>query len=265
MKIATYNLRCGGKQDQRVHWTQLFEVANPDIFLVQETCPPEQSVTQQFWEIHQNQLKWVGVGNHSWGSAVFVRSGTVNEITVPEFEGNVVGVEVEGFAWSPMRERRLRVFSIHAPAPYKPSINRILDWIASLSGDCDLLIGGDFNLTVGVRHPTEKQQDQDLWLLERLRKEFGLISCWQAANPNRNLTQTLRWSRDKTTVYHCDGIFVPAAWYRYLDKCVVLASPVWEELSDHSPVVASFSEESEPAALADLSQSDRGLLSPPLS
>ncbi|GEM_PF-5749775 len=32
MKIATYNLRAGGKAKQRIHWTQLFEVANPDIF-----------------------------------------------------------------------------------------------------------------------------------------------------------------------------------------------------------------------------------------
>jgi hypothetical protein len=91
-----------------------------------------------------------------------------------------------------------------------------------------------------VRHPDEKQQAQDLWLLERLRKEFGLMNCWQAANPNRNLPQTLRWSRDQATPYHCDGIFVPAAWYRYLDHCEVLASPLWEELSDHNPVVASF-------------------------
>jgi endonuclease/exonuclease/phosphatase family metal-dependent hydrolase len=240
MKIATYNLRCGGKAGQRVHWTQLFEVANPDIFLVQETCHPEQYVTSQFWETHQNQVKWSKVESNAWGSAIFVRSGSVNQLKAPEFEGNVVGVEVEDFAWSPIQARKLRIFSIHAPAPYKPSVDRILDWIATFPNDGDLIIGGDFNLTVGVRHPSEQREDQDLWLLERLRKQFGLMSCWQAANPNRNLAQTLRWSRDKATPYHCDGIFIPAAWYRYLDQCEVLASPIWEALSDHNPVVASF-------------------------
>jgi len=69
------------------------------------------------------------------------------------------------------------------------------------------------------------------------------ISCWQAANPNCNLAQTLRWGPDQATPYHCDGIFVPAAWSRYLDQCKVLSSPVWEELSDHNPVVASFTPE----------------------
>jgi endonuclease/exonuclease/phosphatase family metal-dependent hydrolase len=230
----------------------LFEVANPDIFLVQETCQPEQYMPDYFWEIHQHQVQWAKVGNNAWGSAVLVRSGRVKAIAIPEFAGNVVGVEVEGFAWLPVGEQTLQVFSIHAPAPYRPSVNRILDWMATLPQDGELIIGGDFNLTVGVRHPSEQRQDQDLWLLERLRQEFGLMSCWQAANPNRNLVQTLRWSRDKVTPYHCDGIFVPAAWYRYLDQYEVLTSPSWEALSDHNPVVASFSEASEPPTPSEM-------------
>lgn len=242
MKIATYNLRLGGKADQRIHWTQIFEVGNPDILLLQETCHPQQYVTGEFWESHQHQMRWVNVGNNAWGSAVFVRSGSVQPIEVPDFEGNVVGVEVAEFAWTPLRGRTLRIFGVHAPAPYKPSINRLLDWVATLPDDADLIIGGDFNLTVGARHPAEASKDQDLWLLKRLRQEFGLMSCWQAANPNRNLAQTLRWDRDRGTPYHCDGIFVPAAWYRYLDQCEVLSSPMWEELSDHNPVVATFGE-----------------------
>ncbi|MGG6294973.1 hypothetical protein ACQ4M4_11150 [Leptolyngbya sp. AN02str] len=208
---------------------------------MQETCCPEQYVTSQFWQTYQHQVHWTNVGNNTWGSAVFVRSGSVRAIAVPEFEGAVVGVEVEAFGWLPIQQRKLRIFSIHAPAPYKPSVNRILDWIATLPDDADLVVGGDFNLTVGVRHPKESRNDNDLWLLERLRKEFGLMSCWQAANPNRDLPQTLRWSQDKTVPYHCDGIFVPTAWYRYLDKCEIFASPAWEDLSDHNPVVATFS------------------------
>ena len=252
MKIATYNLRTGGKAGQRLHWTQLFEVANPDVFLVQETCEPQQYMTNQFWQIYPNQVHWVKVGSNAWGSAVWVRSGAIKAIELPQFEGSVVGVEVEGWAGSPTHKRKLWVLSIHAPSPYKPSVNCILDWMTTLPNDGDLIIGGDFNLTVGVRHSSEQQQDQDLWLLERLRKEFGLMSCWQAANPNRNLAQTLRWSRNKATPYHCDGIFVPAAWYQYLEKCEVLASPVWEELSDHNPVVATFSEALELPSISDV-------------
>lgn len=251
MKIATYNLQAGGTAPQLAHWSHLFELVNPDIFLVQETGAPEQYMTAQFWQMYGSQVQWQSVENHAWGSAIFVRSGQITPLRVAGFEGTVVGVEVEGFAWSANAGRKLQIFSIHAPAPYKPSMNQILDQIACLSDGSDLIIGGDFNLTIGVRHPSEKHQDQDLWLLERLRKQFGLISCWQAVHPNRNLPQTLRWQRDVTLPYHCDGIFVPAAWYRYLDKCEVLSSPGWEELSDHNPVIATFAAEPAPALPSD--------------
>jgi hypothetical protein len=39
----------------------------------------------------------------------------------------------------------------------------------------------------------------------------------------------------------------PMAWYRYLDKCKVLASPVWEGLSDRNPVVATLAAASDDA------------------
>ncbi|WP_138502207.1 hypothetical protein [Nostoc sp. PA-18-2419] len=57
------------------------------------------------------------------------------------------------------------------------------------------------------------------------------------------MPQTLRWSGDQTKPYHCDGIFAPACWYQYLDECKVLSAPTWDNLSDHNPVVAVFSEE----------------------
>jgi hypothetical protein len=75
----------------------------------------------------------------------------------------------------------------------------------------------------------------------RLADEFGLLNCWQAANPNQPLCQTLRWTGNRTIPYHCDGLFVPKAWRERLESCVVLAGDEWDRLSDHNPVVASFS------------------------
>jgi endonuclease/exonuclease/phosphatase family metal-dependent hydrolase len=157
---------------------------------------------------------------------------------MPEFEGYVVGVELSQSALAASTHQTWRIFCLHVPAPYKKTVNQILDAIANLSEDHPLILGGDFNLTTGIRHISEQSQDHNPWLLERLRKEFNLLSCWQAANPNRDLPQTLRWSGDKTVPYHCDGIFVPAVWYQYLDTCHVLSGPVWDSLSDHNPVVA---------------------------
>lgn len=74
----------------------------------------------------------------------------------------------------------------------------------------------------------------------RLAEEFGLVNCWQAANPDQPLHQTLRWTNDRTTNYHCDGIFVPHQWKDRLESGVVLSGDEWNTLSDHNPVMSSF-------------------------
>jgi endonuclease/exonuclease/phosphatase family metal-dependent hydrolase len=111
-----------------------------------------------------------------------------------------------------------------------------------LDNRADWVLGGDFNLAVGVRHAGEAVPSDPPWLLRRLRREFNLMSCWQAVHPNRDLAQTLRWSRNPATPYHCDGLFVPAGWYRHLEDCQVITDPSWDRLSDHNPVVATFDE-----------------------
>jgi endonuclease/exonuclease/phosphatase family metal-dependent hydrolase len=219
MKIATYNLRFGGSANQRTHWNQIFQTIDPDIFLVQETCDPRLYMPQEVWKDYKHQIHWKSTINKAWGNAIFSKSGDITPISIPEFEGYVVGAEIDGFEWTatlnaPLNSKRsLRIFSIHAPAPYKRSVNQILDFIASFPDDRNLILGGDFNVSTGIRHSSEPLQGDSLWFLERLRKEFNLLNCWQTANPNRDLPQTLRWSRDKTKPYHCDGIFVPACWY----------------------------------------------------
>lgn len=240
MNIACYNLRFGGNAKNRPHWRRIFEAEDPAIFLAQETCSPEQYLTAREVKTLGARLHWQPVANVRWGSAVVVRSGRVTPIRLPGYAGYIVGVEVRGFGWPVPSRRPLRVFSVHVPAPYVRPMNEILDAIKALpdSDACDHVIGGDFNLTTGVRHPSEKRQSHNLFLLERLRREFNLMNAWQIANPNRDLPQTLRWGRDKSEPYHCDALFLPAAWYRHLESCEVLSSPQWDQLSDHNPVVA---------------------------
>lgn len=103
-----------------------------------------------------------------------------------------------------------------------------------------MIVGGDFNLTLGLRHPSEQLQQNQPELMNRFRYELGLMNCWQMANSNQNLPQTLRWCRNKALPFHCDGLFVPIGWYRSLEKAEVLAGDTWDILSDHNPVVATF-------------------------
>lgn len=246
MKIATYNLRFGGKLGNRVHWQKIMAAAAPDIFLVQETLPPEHYFPEDLAIAFKQQSHWNAVSERGWGSAVYVRSGQVVPLDPlsPELVGWVTGVKVTGLGWPLLADENLYVYSIHAPSgrsSYVKQVNLILDLIKlQIPADATVIIGGDFNLTVGFRHPGEQLQKNQPKLMARFQREFGLMNCWQMVHPNRDLPQTLRWSNDKIMPFHCDGIFAPACWYRYLADADVINGEDWDRLSDHNPIVASF-------------------------
>ena len=243
MILTTYNLRSGGAR--RVHWLRVLEEFRPDIFLVQETVDPREHLPPLFHEEAAGRIVWRMVEGRRWGSAVYVARGEVRAIELPDFQGHVVGAEISGVAWPDGNSRPLRVFSVHAPyrGGYSRAVGAILDMIAEHAGNGALVIGGDFNLTIGVRHAQEARATKpaNLAIQHRLREEFGLLNCWQATHPDRPLAQTLRWSNDRGAYpYHCDGLFVPKSWSARLHFCEVASSPEWDVLSDHNPVAARF-------------------------
>jgi endonuclease/exonuclease/phosphatase family metal-dependent hydrolase len=242
MKVATYNLLKGGTQ--RVHWARMIEGYGVDLLLVQESYAHHEHLPPPRYPGARNQSAWQMVRRNGWGSAVFSATGSVMPVSVPGFPGWVVGAEIRGASWQARLADPLLAFSVHAPSgagTYSKQVNRLLDEIRKLAGGREVVIGGDFNLTVshgpGSGRPASKHE---LAIQARLVDEFGLLNCWQAANPSRPLPQTLRWTGDRTIPYHCDGIFVPKSWKRRLRSCVVLAGGEWDRLSDHNPVLAQF-------------------------
>jgi hypothetical protein len=242
VKVAKYNILKGGSQ--RVHWIKMIEDFGVDLLLVQETYPHHEHLPPLLYPDAVRQSAWEMVEGNGWGSAVFTRSGSVKPVSVPNFYGWVVGAEITGASWQAGIADPLLVFSVHAPSgagAYSKVVNKLLDEIRKVAAGREAVIGGDFNLTVsrwpGPERPTCKQ---DLAIQARLAQEFGLLNCWQAANPGQPLCQTLRWTGDRTIPYHCDGIFVPESWRDRLQSCVVLAGGEWNRLSDHNAVVACF-------------------------
>jgi hypothetical protein len=87
-------------------------------------------------------------------------------------------------------------------------MNRIVDAVHTMSEGRPVIVAGDFNVVAGYRRDddVDKMSRGEQRLLDRIRDELGLIACWQSANPDVPLGQTLRWMRNKVTPYHCDGI-----------------------------------------------------------
>jgi endonuclease/exonuclease/phosphatase family metal-dependent hydrolase len=159
---------------------------------------------------------------------------------VKGFRGWVTGGEL---ATSLGSARPTRIFSVHCPPGkrgYVHTAHVLLDRFQRIGEEADLVIGGDFNVAVGVRGPDEtvKMSNAERRLMARFTEDLGLVPCWQTANPGRPLAQTLRWCGNRSAPYHCDGIFIPRSWRRRLQSCEVIAGAECERLSDHNPVVA---------------------------
>jgi len=161
---------------------------------------------------------------------LWVRGGYLTPLAVPDaFAGRVVAAVVEGRAWPGIGVAPVVALSIHAPtrkgSSYVKEVGRILDFARDLAEGRPLVLAGDFNVAVGLREPGQPigvTRGEKL-LLQRLREELSLVPCWQTAHPGEQLARTLRWMhRIDSPPYHCDGIFVPAAWTAALQSCEVL-------------------------------------------
>jgi endonuclease/exonuclease/phosphatase family metal-dependent hydrolase len=225
-----------GKASSR--WRQLADAIGADVTFLQEVRePPPDAGT--VWQV---------VPGRDWGSAVVSRATEMRAVPLAGYEGWVTGGELLA-APSQSREADQRfAFSVHAPTPHKTvprthyvdEVLRIVRSIRSLIPPrAQLTIGGDFNFaSLGQRQQGESRRTttKELHALEELAT-MDLVPLWQACHAGSPLPQTLRWSRNRATPYHCDGFLVhPARTIEAL--CEVLTSAFIESWSDHNPVVA---------------------------
>jgi exonuclease III len=237
MVIASYNMQNNRKS--RDNWRAILHEIKPDLLLAQESLDPE-----SYPDLCEGSICWQAIRG-KWGSAIFSRSEKLAILPLPEFQGWVVGAELEWPEIVGTPPARVRVFSIHAPnkgQTYQQSVSQIIEMIASHRNGCELVVGGDFNLTISERHHSEVRStsEEDRKIQKRLQDELGLVNCWQSTNADKPLAQTLRWDRDPVLPYHCDGIFVSLKIAERLVSCDVLAGDGWTALSDHNPIVATF-------------------------
>ena len=237
MRLVSFNMRHGGSRE---HWSALIEATAPDLIFAQETlrpCALEPALVEGCSGSH---APWAPANDGRWGSAVFHAGGGLRPMTLESLSGWVVGT-----VWaSPLGT--VCVWSVHLPpvrGSYLNAAHEVLDLLAPSLPEMPMILAGDWNVTVGVRHPDEEMENKkgEVELLERLESEFDVRSAWSVANPGMHLPQTLRWARDPKPPYHCDGIFLPSAWCERIVRAEVLSGSPWTELSDHNPLLVELS------------------------
>lgn len=115
----------------------------------------------------------------------------------------------------------------------------ILDEIKKLAEGRDVIIGGDFNLTVShwprSRRPVSKQ---DLAIQARLADEFELLA---GGEPGPAITSNASLDRGPHHPLPLRRLVCAEGMEGRLQSCVVLSGDDWNRLSDHNPVIACFS------------------------
>jgi endonuclease/exonuclease/phosphatase family metal-dependent hydrolase len=183
---------------------------------------------------------WVPAPHGLWGSALWTAENPLETVALAGESWWAVGGIVN------FGRCRFLACSVHLDAAakgrYIGSAHGFLNQLQELNVGLPMVIGGDWNLTVGERQP-----DEDLplskagkILLMRMREEFGLVSGWSLCNPGVHLPQTLRWPRAPTLRFHCDGIFVSSDWHTRVRNATVLSDESWTKLSDHNPVIVEL-------------------------
>ena len=247
-RLVAYNMGQGGSRDVTL-WKRVLPTLAADLLFVQESRDPADSWLPALYGTCRESWLWASVPGGRWGSGLWVREGCLTPLEVPDaYTGRVLAAVVEGRAWPGIGAGPVVALSIHGPtrkgSSYIKEIGHILDFAGALAQGRPLILAGDFNVAVGMREAGQALSISrgEKLLLERLREELGLIPCWQTAHPGEPLARTLRWMhRIDSPPYHCDGLFIPAAWATALRACEVLEEEEWCRLSDHNPVVATLS------------------------
>jgi exonuclease III len=236
MRMVTFNMRGGGS---RAHWAELLRL-QPDLAFVQEAKSLSAFPPELLQDRGLSTAVWVPAPHGKWGTALWTVSGTLETLTLSGESWWAAGgiVDAEGV--------RFLACSVHlgvaTKRAYLGSAHAFLDQLQRLNIDLPIVLGGDWNLTVGERQPGEELtvSKAGMQLLDRMKHELGLVSGWSLCNPGTDLPQTLRWTNAPKLPFHCDGIFVSAEWHARVRSAEVLDGEPWRTLSDHNPVIVDL-------------------------
>lgn len=172
-----------------------------------------------------------------------VRTGILKEIQVADYEGWVAGAH-----WlRASDDSGIYFFSIHSPtanenerrSSYVEESVRLVGAISELvPSNAKLVIGGDFNFkSLGERLESEqlKTDTAELRALQTFRN-CGFSIAWRDLYPERALPQTLRWRRDPTPAFHCDGFLTRGCASSGM-ACDIVTADSEIRFSDHNPVL----------------------------
>jgi exonuclease III len=248
MKLASYNFCQGGANYDACY--RILQKLDADIVLGQELRAPHEYLSKaaRTWrDLGYQDPVYAQVPSNEWGSAIFLKKGTAQVISIPDhLFGWIVGVVITGREWVNPDCAFLKVFSVHTPTrklnnDYFRQAQEVLDFLQTQGVGKQTILGGDFNVTISNQHPSNPTQR----FVDFFRSTLGVLNCWQIINANQPLPRTFHGT--PTSNQHIDGIFISPDWYRYLQSSWIVGSQKgdWPD-GDHYPVICEYGDSAIP-------------------
>jgi len=201
----------------------------PDIVVLQECARPEGAAG--------GPVRWFGE-NAQQGVAVIARDGyqLVDVAPAADMPDSVFAVRVVG----PVSFALLAVWT-HPLPTYVGALDRGLSAYGDLLRGGPAVVMGDFNSHWRFDKPGQSLTHAAT--VERLRRDFGLVSAYHAAHPDVEFgaePATLYWQWRETQPFHIDYCFLPQHWVPHVRSATVGSYAQWEGESDHRPLLVDI-------------------------
>jgi len=217
LKISTWNVNNGTAAERT---TLLREKLTSDLIALQECSQPAED---------SPSLAWIG-DRPSKGLSLSYE-GRCRVVPTIEQGSPSLAAMVEG---SPLGDFNVLVVWAKQTPTYFDDVMATLDARRSFLSERPTVVLGDFNLDVRIR-----ETGRQFYVVNaRLNHEFNLFSAYHEFTEERfgmETMPTLYYLWGYKGCFHCDFIYVPAAWLPRIAGASVAPYRDWES-SDHRPV-----------------------------
>ena len=225
MRIVTWNCQMAFAKKKELLLKQ-----NPDIAIIQECSRKDLESMQD----HSFQTIWFGNIPYKGIGVLYRGEWSTLPVTEPIFPW-IVPVEFKG----PERFRLIAVWSCPPKTSFSHYVACVSDAVAAHPEwfeDGPVMLAGDMNSNA----QWDKQTNGAHSALVNTLNAKGLVSFYHHHHNEEHGSEkkyTHHFRRHLTEPFHIDYVFDPKAWTKRITSCVVGDANIWNNHSDHCPII----------------------------
>ena len=239
MRFLTWNMDYWKRnsEQRKLAWNYLSDTLNPDVALIQEIVPPENSYNEMNVLYHEID------GKRKWGSAIFSKYNILKELYL---NNGYVGARATVISEIEISDSFTVTFiniygQLDSYGYATTTMHHLLSDLTTILNQKrkrNIILGGDFNVSEQFDEKYKGQFPSHKLVFDRL-EDFGLINCTKHFYKTHIQTHV----HNKSDFgWQDDYIFVSKNLIDRITKCEVINDKEILELSDHLPLLIELKE-----------------------